>query len=189
MQKNIILIAKIEFKLHATSIFLTTRWYWSFWLLQVIKICELTILSSFQCILIGSLLIYNQKNGWMKKIKWMRVIEEQRMRSTRFLTFMHLGVKRFPSKKFMYDYKLYQKGDLMWSTLFWYSTLIWYTWIGVFWFLEKYRSIWGLERVKIWIVHGVDHQGNEILINCWIQRLETWLLKLPLYLVIVWRHM
>jgi hypothetical protein len=36
------------------------------------------------------------------------------------------------------------------------SMLIVYTWIEVLWLQEKYHIIWGLQKVKVWIVHGVE---------------------------------
>jgi hypothetical protein len=69
------------------------------------------------------------------------------------------------------------------------STLGHYTWIDVLWLLEKYHIIWVLQRVKVWIMHGVDHQGNKILANYWIQRFRDMNTRAALILAIVWRHM
>jgi hypothetical protein len=50
-----------------------------------------------------------------------------------------------------------EKGALMWCTLFQDPILIWFTWINMLWLVKKFLIIWGLPRIKVWIVHGVDH--------------------------------
>jgi hypothetical protein len=50
-------------------------------------------------------------------------------------------------------------------------TLIWFTWINVLWLVEKLHIIWDLPNVKVWIVHGVDHD----VVNYGIPAMFMWI--------------